>query len=360
MLKLRDLLKNTMLSKMELVIENANLDTVVTNVGVVDYEFDISDNVEKDFNQSEFLISSMLVAKNDEEKFYEIIKKLIEMKTCSIAIKKVYYDKLPEKVYHLARQHNYPIFMYDDELTFEDVIYEVLYEIKKIERINYYQQVIDNLLSDFFTNQKAFELLNIDNEDHYIFALKVCEEFNISILKNANLKIFEYYDSYIIFATMSRGLEYYRSYFEDILKGYDYYIGISYLEIDLKIALKRSIDNLKLAKFLEQPIVTFNEINFLYVVIDNYQNEDYQKYMNTYLMDVFDDQQLLDTLINYVRYEGNIKKCAKEMYVHENTIRYRVNKAHELLERNSSELEFYKSLSLAITIYALTNSDFVI
>ncbi|MDL2211470.1 PucR family transcriptional regulator [Erysipelotrichaceae bacterium OttesenSCG-928-M19] len=360
MLSLKELLKNPLLQQLDLVIDNANLDVNVTNVGVVDYEFDVEKDIEKSFYQGEFLITSMLIAKDNEELFYKIIETLIKIQTCAIAIKKIYYQELPPKIKKLAEEHRYPIFLYGDELTFEEIIYEVLYDIKRIERINYYQQIIDNILSDFITNQKALDLLNLDTEEYYVFCIHINDKHNQSILRNANFKVYPYQNSFIIFGKRNHDLTYYVGYFKDLLQSYSYHIGISQHNKDLKTSIKRSIDNAKLAKHLKQDIITFEEINFLYVVIDNYQNEEYQNFMINYLKDVINDEQMMDTLINFIRYEGDIKHCAQKMFVHENTIRYRINKAHEIIEANASDLEFYKSLSIAITIYLLTYHSFVI
>jgi sugar diacid utilization regulator len=66
---------------------------------------------------------------------------------------------------------------------------------------------------------------------------------------------------------------------------------------------------------------------------------------------------MLDTVKKYIQLGGDIKKVAKEMYQHENTIRYRLERLKEILNFTGSDMEFFCELSLAVKIYLIENRE---
>lgn len=360
MTSVAQLLNNPILNKMELVDKDANLNNIVTNVGIVDYEFDEQREEAVVYYEGDFLISSMYAAKNDEKLFLKIVKTLIGFGVSGLAIKNIYYQEIPKCVLEHAKRNRFPLFLFNNELNFEDIIYEVLFELKKIEKTNYYEQLIDNILKGFTTNQKGLELLNLKTNEYYIFLINTKTKINLSLLRNVGLtvNVYPYHNSIIVFAKKNYSLEYYLNYFKDELVE-DYHIGCSEIEINLQVSLQRCISNLKAAVFKGVNIVT-NHQDFLSVILEEYKNDNYQNFMNEYLSCLINDTCQLETMIEYHKNNGDIKLTAKKLNIHENTLRYRINKAKELLDAKNSDLEFYKNLSLALTVYRLNNIDFVI
>lgn len=74
--------------------------------------------------------------------------------------------------------------------------------------------------------------------------------------------------------------------------------------------------------------------------------------MEEYLSPLLNNNEdLLSTACTYIKSRGDLDKTAEALYCHKNTIRYRLNKIHELLDPNSNEKEFNENLSIAIRIY---------
>nr|WP_243157966.1 helix-turn-helix domain-containing protein [Aminipila terrae] len=57
--------------------------------------------------------------------------------------------------------------------------------------------------------------------------------------------------------------------------------------------------------------------------------------------------------MKFVENDGNYIKTAEALYLHKNTIRYRINKIKELHHMENSELNFYEQLSIAIKLYKI-------
>ncbi|MGN1143969.1 MAG: helix-turn-helix domain-containing protein, partial [Anaerovoracaceae bacterium] len=62
---------------------------------------------------------------------------------------------------------------------------------------------------------------------------------------------------------------------------------------------------------------------------------------------------LLETILTFVENEMDYAKTSKTMYVHENTIRYRLGKAKNLIPYGCSDLDFQNTLYIFFKIYKL-------
>jgi len=65
---------------------------------------------------------------------------------------------------------------------------------------------------------------------------------------------------------------------------------------------------------------------------------------------------LLDTAILFIEYNGDLKKTAESLFVHINTVRYRLEKIKKILGLEISNWAFYEQLSLAIKADKILNS----
>lgn len=360
MVSLERIIDNPILSKLELITKDANLKNNVTNVGIVDYEFDCDYHEEVVYYKGDLLLTSLYVAKDNPKLLYEIVKTLIDFEVSGLAIKNIYYQEIPADVLSLANKHRFPLFIFNNDLNFEDIIFEVLFELKKIEKTNYYEQLIDNIIKGFVSSNKGFALLGLKPYEYYIFIIKTKNHFSISTLRNYGLDVhvYPYHNSHVVFAHKNKEVSYYLDFFDDKLIE-DYHIGFSELQSNFQGALNNSINNLKAAIFNNTTHVKVNS-DYLSILLNNFQDLSYQSFMESFLKDIKHDIDLLDTLVAYHQTGGDIKSAAHKLEIHVNTLRYRLNKAKNIISKDYSELEFYKNLSLALTIYRLNNIDFVI
>ncbi len=62
---------------------------------------------------------------------------------------------------------------------------------------------------------------------------------------------------------------------------------------------------------------------------------------------------LLATMLCFVENEMDYKKTCQAMFVHENTIRYRINKIKALIPYGKSDMDFYETISIVVKIYKM-------
>lgn len=62
---------------------------------------------------------------------------------------------------------------------------------------------------------------------------------------------------------------------------------------------------------------------------------------------------LLETMLCFADHEMDYKKTCKALFVHENTIRYRMNKIKALIPYGKSDMDFYETISVASKIFKM-------
>ena len=58
-------------------------------------------------------------------------------------------------------------------------------------------------------------------------------------------------------------------------------------------------------------------------------------------------------MLTFVDNNMDFKETSKSLFVHENTIRYRINKIKEMIPYGRSEIDFYETISLASKVYRI-------
>jgi DNA-binding PucR family transcriptional regulator len=72
--------------------------------------------------------------------------------------------------------------------------------------------------------------------------------------------------------------------------------------------------------------------------------------------DMLHKTELYSTLSVYLENNGNITVTAEKLFIHPNTLRYRINKIEKLLKTDLSNFESIVELSIAYKIDQLLNS----
>ncbi|MPM62692.1 hypothetical protein SDC9_109569 [bioreactor metagenome] len=137
-------------------------------------------------------------------------------------------------------------------------------------------------------------------------------------------------------------------------------IGQSRIHADkskIKMAIEEAIQARMVGQIENSKDIRYEEIGAYQLLLPEIKSEHLQKYMQNYLHPILNDGEeqgeLIKTAIQYVLAGGDLNLASERLFCHKNTVRYRVNKIHELLDVNSSELEFFEHLATAVRIYLI-------
>ena len=377
------------LKDFELIAGYRGLDREIQRASILDYEYEksLSDKpIQTYFEKGDFVISSLIYAKDDPSLILESVKGLVSDGVSGLAVKNIYYDVLPEEVIKYANQMDFPIFMFDKKGSYyEDIVTEIYDKNKEKNSISYQEAKIGILLKEDMDKSSVKNMakdFNISFKEN-VFSIclkpkKYIDENSLTNIINllnrdlgASHVAYRYHGIIFIICTYedshkeNKSTEFSRlvrlmiySLFLDLN---DYYIGISnfhkYID-ELNFALKESMYAMRVASIEGENIKYYYEIGVYKLLMPSYS----EGYMINFYSDTIGkikqydqkyNSELLQTAIVYVKLGGNIKNTAKSINLHENTVRYRINKIKEIFNTTNSEFEFYEELALGIKLHLI-------
>lgn len=100
--------------------------------------------------------------------------------------------------------------------------------------------------------------------------------------------------------------------------------------------------------------LTIEEMGIWQMILPNRENIWMQKYCKGIIKKLQDADQetgseICHTIETYIKQSGDMKQTAEQIAVHENTVRYRLKKAQEVLKLEDKDMEFQQTIWLAFT-----------
>ena len=377
------------LKDFELIAGYRGLDREIQRASILDYEYEksLSDKpIQTYFEKEDFVISSLIYAKDDPSLILESVKGLVSDGVSGLAVKNIYYDVLPEEVIKYANQMDFPIFMFDKKGSYyEDIVTEIYDKNKEKNSISYQEAKIGILLKEDMDKSSVKNMAKDFNisfkENMFSICLKPKKYIDENSLTNiinilnrdlgASHVAYRYHGIIFIICTYedshkeNKSTEFSRlvrlMIYSLSLDLNDYYIGISnfhkYID-ELNFALRESMYAMRVSSIEGENIKYYYEIGVYKLLMPSYS----EGYMINFYSDTIGkikqydqkyNSELLQTATVYVKLGGNIKNTAKSINLHENTVRYRINKIKEIFNTTNSEFEFYEELALGIKLHLI-------
>lgn len=376
---INEALKIEILKDFRVVAGRKGLENEIRRVGILDHE--TPEMIEKTFTKNEFIITNLLLIKDNIEELYMMVEKMIAVGVSGLAIKNIYFDEIPQEIIAMANSRVFPIMMFSDTYM-EDIITSISTAIKEKSESNALAVKLDNILysnlDSIIIKKIAYELNgNFKEKNIVVFCKRINSKNTIqadsyySIHESKPLnKIIPYKDGVVFINTfdnideeMAKSTVLTRLTALGISKE-QYTIGISSLYNklgELNFSIKESLYAFRYSKIYGKELSFFNEIGTNKVLLPIIDNPWVLKYHDEIIepLIVHDNKyetELLKTAIIYVENNGDIKATAKELFQHGNTIRYRIDKISKLLYKNCEDKHFYEELSMAIRIYNIINT----
>jgi hypothetical protein len=382
---IKEALKLNNLMNFRLVAGEWGLDKGIEKVGILDYE--IIDEIEGKFGEGDFVLTSFTVARNDVNLLIQSIEKLIKAGVSGLAIKSIFYSELPIQVIEYANERSFPVFIFGNSVYFEDIITDIMDAIRNKDDYELLETKIDiiikNGISKSMVRELAFEI-NTSFKENFIVAyckekkyinneniIRLIEGLKRNKTKSIYQSVFKYRSGILIIFSFEN-LEYNTlinklyGLMDDIgIDNDKYTIGISNSHVNLN-ELDRGINEsmyaVKVSEISGEKKSFYKDIGIYKIVmpfIDKVWIKDFHEEIIMPLKS-YDEKyntQILTTAIKYIENDGNVKKTSQELFQHDNTIRYRINKMKEILNMEDLDGGFYEQLSIAIKIHKIISKS---
>jgi hypothetical protein len=240
------------------------------------------------------------------------------------------------------------------QFTNEDILFSLHNEEFRSEF--HFLQRVDNLK---INNHKNYQIVVIDIDKHTSFNAdndnlkqKILSNLKDCVIINElnYLYILSYNNNFVINQEVKKFL---------ISNKLKLNISSSFSNLfDYKIYENEAIDALNLNKFIEDDtlITYFDDVKIFKILTTYPFKRDYINYLDDKIIEIvsFDkahNSDLLDTLYAYLKYEKSVKIVASKLYIHRNTVNYRIRQLKEKFNVNFDDFHSLMKLYISIELY---------
>ena len=370
MLTLRDALLLPSLNEFRLIAGKRGLEQVVREVNILDFEYTgaMQEPFEPDglFHSGAMVLASLLFAKDDPDLILPALKQLRVDGCCAVAVKTVYYKEIPPEVIQYADANDMPLFLFE-KTDFENVIYEVFKAVYQESRINNEEKNINKILEDQFITEEKMNLvkelvpqIQPPFRCDYYRPKKTVDLLSYEQLMNHLWKrnqrgnyCFPYKNGILQLSECKHR----HTIAEELLCAVEYCHGIGeehtkYEEIPY--ALMEGITAVKYAELFGHKTVLFSQMGIMQMLLPNKSNYWVQRFCERIIDTLMNAEggkntELFHTIQIYVEENFDVAAAADALAFHKNTVRYRIQKAKELLGYDENTAGFNQTVYLAMT-----------
>lgn len=334
--------------------------------------------------RGDFYISSMYYVKDREEDMYRFLETLIDTGASGLCIIDEYLTDLPAGVKAFSRRQHLPILMVDKNIPYADMIKEVMELLLSDQQKIQMETKVLALMGDTCNREQRSSIL-YDINPHFLSRV-IALYLSISGEDKGHGPREEAYDFFNHAMDMAGvryrdgvfGIVSYSeddseagkkkvSYCLDEMAGLceDFYLGISgdHPLSDCGLAMEEALfaSRIALSDARAGSTVFFDHMGPLKLLSHLYgrpELDDFSRQGTQALLEYDESHSsgLYDTMVAFIGNGRDYRKTAEEMYLHQNTIRYRVRKAGELMNGACPSPDFCETFSLAHKIRMLRST----
>jgi hypothetical protein len=375
---LKETLKLDIFSNFQLLTGKKGLHRHVSRIGLLDHE--MINPIKGQFSEGEFALSTLLAAKDNPSLIYSSVEYLIESKASGLGVKNIYFKELPKAVLDLAESADFPIFIFDNSVYFEDVITEFKGFIDKLNHESDMTSALERLL-DTCGVDLSLELYSdlLGSYEGSYFALYIRSQVEIEgsssmllkshrLMKRLSVLFSGFYKNGLFVLLKNIPIEEIGPILEteklSLEAGYFYGLSSCYHSSkELKRALEESLINARIADVEGVGLCKTEDRGLYDLIMTCKDQKEFIAYAQAHLQPLIEYDQanssaLFETVVEFVKNQGLVKATATSMVQHNNTIRYRLTKIRSLLNIHGSDSVLYERLSMAVKLHLLNKLNY--
>lgn len=338
---------------------------------------DITINDTKHLKAGDLYINSLYMFRNSEDDIYKLFQFYIDSQSSGSIVINEYINELPCRVIELASLHHYPILFIEPTVPYADIIREVSTLLFAENSKILYESKIDCLLSSGVTPSEIRELWDYFNPGaEGSYCALYCEIpalvdekkiFIDKLRKEKAISTFYYRHGFFIIINRDPSSEL-QVIKEDLLATLGSIdagcrLGISKVFSKINtfhLSIRQAFSAFEIAKCINTPVLNYHDIGIYNILHKTKDIECLHEFCENTLGTLANHDRLygtmlLNTVSTFISLDGSYSKTAKELFQHENTIRFRIDKAKKLLGLTNKNYEFIEALSTALKAARLLN-----
>ena len=362
----------------KVVAGKSGLERIISRISFIDSPIS-PDVIDKNIIlQGDFFVSSFFAFRDDPERVKEIIEYCIYAKSSGLCIIDEFVSILPRSILDYANENSYPIIFVDGDVPYADIIksiMEIMIQEKdniilemKINKLLVMGENIEEVLTEALCINDNFKKYAVvmnckcfDMENHAYDTLKsqinkIPEWYCLKYKKN--IVVIITYDK-IVRNNINVSIDYVIEQIEQICR--KYVIGISNIHTQLgqfNKSIMEALASCESQEIIDRNIIYYKDLGIYKLLMPLKNKPELKEFHDDIILPILEydktyNKNLLETAICFVENDGDYKRTANNMYLHENTVRYRIGKIKEILNMQNKNLKFSEQLSIAIKIYKI-------
>ncbi len=372
MLTVMELISFPLFRNFRLVSGRSGLYNPVKGTGILEWES--SSDVERNFDEGEFVITTLSMSRSDAALAETSIRTLIDNKASAVAIKDVYYCEISDELKTYSDERRIPIFFFS-ETFFDDIIYTIKNALLAYSRDFNRDEQIEFLLDGTYSPEQKKKKAREINPFFHSGVICCFASLKKHSLWQKEMKtppldpeetvysVIEYQQGLLVIFTAKDltadrgGLEEKLMYFleKSGLKKSLSSIGISAPTKglgNLGTAIQESLYANSSCLLDQSESLRFRDSGLDQILLPMADSLWTRQYYGNLLSkiaeyDVKHGAKLMETLMEYVENGGDMNRTSSKMFQHSNTIRYRIEKIRTLLGLGDDPCAFAQLLIFA-------------
>ena len=309
-------------------------------------------------------VSKLYVFRSQKEKLYEEIEFMRRTEGSGLITHKENLAFFDEEMIRRADEYGIPIIAIDDDYGFTELNYSVIDLIIKDEvaqiHVANLQRILSSDLDEGTIRKHILDIIpDLAGKVQAIY-LETPEVISRNIFKTDQSDLLlPLYDGllYVISSDDEEAIKKKKKAFLSKARHSfaAYHLGISEVHVNLECVKKAILEAVyasAYSRLSEQSCCVYGELGLFALLLDMKNQSSMKSFWQSFYQPLteYDSDNKLNltrVLELYVLAGGDYSVIAQELYIHETTVRYRVNKMHELLNYNNSN-DFYADAKAAV------------
>lgn len=309
-------------------------------------------------------VSKLYVFRDQKEKLYEEVEFMRRTEGSGLITHKEVLPFLDKEVLGRADQYHIPIIAIDDDYGFTALNYSIIDLILKDEiaqvHVANLQRILSSNLGDEVIRKHILDIIPDLADTMQAVYLSTEEVISRNIFK---------IDQSDLLLPLYNGLLYIASSDEDVViekkknafitkvknSFASYHVGVSRLHNNLecvKTAILESIYAEAYGRFSGQSLCRYDELGVFALLLELKNQSSLEQYWKTFYEPIlqYDCENRIDlaeVLELFIVSGGDYAYVSQRLFIHETTVRYRINKLHDLLKYKNAN-EFYADAKTAV------------
>lgn len=372
----RDILKLNDLNDAEVIAGEAGLDRFVGRIATIEKPF--SEHFEYSWRvaqKGDLYMSKLFVFHNDRSKLRDELQFMIESGSSGLVVHRENAGLVDEEMRRYADDNRLPIVSIADRCGFAELTYRITALVVEDKMASIKEDYIHHILHARLDRAgviETFERINHNFEDNMIVLyVSAPQNIDVSVFWLGETDLAQRFRKGVLFVLTAAERDpekmtaKVRALVESIKTRVPRYrIGIGEIHDDPGDAREAILESIYANAFCEifsHDIFPFSKLG-IYRLIVRIKDD---KALRAFRDEIFEPIlaygrdnhiDLLSILRKYIRHDGNYKRMAEELFIHETTARYRMNKIYEILKAED-KLTFHTNAVVAFMADGILKND---